>query len=166
VAGVEVRFTKGAGRRYTMTVTGAAGAELAPRQGPGYDDFLPHDAVHFLIEAELGLTGALFGQVAAGRGLLFWPSDPDERRRRTRRESRRRPAEPERAQMALSEDLAAVVPALWAARTGRRAGPVPAVPDGLPAGSVDRVVNRLDEFAGRWHALAPGEGITLRWPHG
>jgi hypothetical protein len=33
---------------------------------PGYDPRLPHDAAHFIVENELEITGAIFGQLAAG----------------------------------------------------------------------------------------------------
>jgi hypothetical protein len=33
---------------------------------PGYDEYLPHDLLHFVAEAEWGLDGSVFGQLAAG----------------------------------------------------------------------------------------------------
>ena len=45
MAVMEVTFTKLKGHRYLMTVVRERGPELAPRQGPGYHDYLPHDAV-------------------------------------------------------------------------------------------------------------------------
>ena len=71
---MDVTFTKDSGRRYLMTVVRERGPELAPRHGPGYDEYLPHDAVHFLVEAEARLTGGAFGRIAAGRNNLFWPA--------------------------------------------------------------------------------------------
>jgi hypothetical protein len=83
VPSMEVTFTKAAGRRYVMTVVRERGPRLAPRQGPGYDDHLPHDAVHFLVEAEARLSGGVFGQIAAGQNNIFWPADPRPRERFT-----------------------------------------------------------------------------------
>ncbi len=77
-----------------MTVRRQAGPSLAPRQGPGYDDHLPHDAVHLLVENEAGLTGGVFGRVAAGRSNIFWPADPKLQRRQARREAKRRRPRP------------------------------------------------------------------------
>ena len=48
---MEVTFTKLQGRRYLMTVVRDRGPELAPRQGPGYHDYLPHDAVQRTVAA-------------------------------------------------------------------------------------------------------------------
>ena len=64
---MKVTFAKATGRRYVMTVVRERGPQLAPRPGPGYDDYLPHDAVHFLVEAEAGLAGGVFGRIAAGQ---------------------------------------------------------------------------------------------------
>jgi hypothetical protein len=55
VASVDVTFTKVAGCRYLMTIVRERGPQLASRHGPGYDDYLPHDAVHFIVEAEARL---------------------------------------------------------------------------------------------------------------
>ena len=67
---MEVTFTKLPGRRYEMAVVRERGPVLAPRTGPGYHEYLPHDAVHFLVEAEAGLSGGAFGRAGecvAGR---------------------------------------------------------------------------------------------------
>jgi hypothetical protein len=64
---LEVTFTKATGRRYYMRVARQSGPPLAPRQGPGYHDYLPHDAVHFIVEAEAGLAGAVSGGSRAAR---------------------------------------------------------------------------------------------------
>ena len=161
MARVEVTFTKLAGRRYTMTVRRERGPELAPRQGPGYDDFLPHDAVHFIVEAEAGLAGGAFGRLAAGHSNIFWPADPAQRRRQARREGRRRLSAAHHDDMARSERLASAAPLLWEVRTGRRAD--------LPGWArvedpvLECVLGRLDAFAGQWSRLGDGESITLRW---
>jgi hypothetical protein len=167
---VEVTFTKAAGRRYTMAVARERGPQLAPRQGPGYDDYLPHDAVHFLVEAEAGLSGAVFGQIAAGRSNIFWPADPAVQRRQARREAKGAPSAAERADMARSEELASVCPPLWELRAGHRRTLPPwfsRVPAGmLESPLTERILGRLDEFAACWQGLSAGGSITLRWPHG
>jgi hypothetical protein len=66
---MDVTFTKAPGRRYFMTVVRERGVPLAPRQGPGYHDYLPHDAVHFLVESEAGLSGGV-ARHGAVRGRL------------------------------------------------------------------------------------------------
>jgi hypothetical protein len=164
---MEVTFTKAEGRRYLMTVARERGPELAPRHGPGYHEYLPHDAVHFLVEVEAGLSDAVFGQIAAGRRNIFAAVDPAERRRYARREARRRPLKSEMADTARSELLASLCSALWEVRAGHSRGlPVwLAETDTSLVGSplVERILGRLDEFAARWHALPTGGSITLAW---
>ena len=48
---MEVTFTKLTGRRYWMSEVRDRGPALARRQAPGYDEYLPHEAVHLLVEA-------------------------------------------------------------------------------------------------------------------
>jgi hypothetical protein len=165
---MDVTFTKDSGRRYLMTVVRERGPELAPRHGPGYDDYLPHDAVHFLVEAEAGLTGGAFGRIAAGQSNMFWPTDNRLVRRQNRREARRKTSAAEHAQMGRSENLASVCQVLWQLREGHRAEPPPwfgRVPPEDPQSELtERILARLGEFAARWHALPVGGGITLTWP--
>lgn len=164
---VEVTFTKLPGRRYVISVSRERGPALSPRQGPGYDDHLPHDAVHLIVESEAGLAGGVFGRVANGESNLFHPADPHEARRRRRREAKRKRPAHEGLDMARSELLASVCPRVWELRTGRRAS----LPEWFSASGdasidselVDRVVARLDKFAERWHALPPGGSVTLLW---
>jgi hypothetical protein len=165
---MRVTFTKVGGRRYVVTVIRERGPELAPRQGPGYDDYLPHDAVHFLVEAESGLTAGVFGQIAAGRNNLFWPADPAQQRRQARKERKLKPRDNERADMARSEELASVCWPLWELRVGHRREP-PAwfsrvQPGTLESPLVERILARLDVFAAQWHSLPGGGSITLTWP--
>lgn len=169
VASMDVTFTKVAGRRYLMTVVRERGPRLAPRHGPGYDDYLPHDAVHFIVEAEAHLSGGVFGRIAAGQSNIFWAADPRVLRRQVRREAKRRPSATERAQMARSEELASICQPLWELRAGhRRELPLwfsSLTPDSLePSPLRERILARLDEFAARWHALPVGRSITLSWP--
>ena len=165
---MDVTFTKMSGRRYRMTVVREHGPELAPRQGPGYDDHLPHDAVHFLVEAEAGLSGGAFGRIATGRSNIFWAVDPVARKRQARREKKRPPSKAEHADMARSEALAYLCNSLWQVRAGQRSE----LPDGLSSMEpgicesplVERILVRLDAFALRWHALPVGGSVTLSWP--
>ena len=61
-----VHFRKTGARRYAVLVERDHAPTLVA-QAPGYDDYLPHDLLHFVAEAEWGLDGGVFGQLAAGR---------------------------------------------------------------------------------------------------
>lgn len=167
---MEVTFTKVAGRRYVMTVVRERGPQLAPRQGPGYHDHLPHDAVHFLVEAEARLSSGVFGQIADGQNNIFWPADPGAQRRQARREAKRRSSTAERADTARSEELASVCQPLWELRAGHRRTLPPwfsrLKPGSLDSPLIERIVGRLDAFAACWQALPAGGSTTLVWPLG
>jgi hypothetical protein len=111
----------------------------------GYDDSLPHDLLHFVAEAEYGLDGAVFGDLAAGgNARIFQSCDQDlttklwrkQRIRRTRLPAGRR-----------SEELAWELEQRWRARTLE-----------------PRLQLKLDDLARRWHALQVGGSLTLEWP--
>ncbi len=165
---MQVTFTKVPGRRYVMTVVRERGPELAPRQGPGYHDHLPHDAVHFLVEAEARLAGGVFGRIAAGHNNLFWPADPAARQRQARRERKWKPGQQEQADMGRSEALASVCQPLWEFRAGLR-GELPPWSSRIEPGTLESplvasILARLGEFAGRWRPVAEHGGVTLAWP--
>jgi hypothetical protein len=163
---MKVTFTKIGLRRYAVIV----GREYAPRvamwPAPGYDDFLPHDLLHFVAEAEWRLDGAVFGQLAAGGDAgTFVPTDKAlvgkaMRRRKLARKGKQRGRR--------SELLADIL--LDASRARQRRAPVPADWDErlerarVDPKRLDRVVASLDEIAERWHALHVGESLTLEWP--
>ena len=60
---------------------------------PGYDDDIPHDLVHYVVEAVLGFGSGVFGRAAAGGGT-FVPvpsadTSPRERARQRRKQKKR-----------------------------------------------------------------------------
>jgi hypothetical protein len=171
VASMQVTFTKVAGRRYLMTVARERGPRLAPRHGPGYDDYLPHDAVHFIVEAEARLSGGIFGRIAAGQSNMFWTADPRGLRSQKRREAKRGPTPAQHADMARSEELAGLCRPLWELRAGHRrelplwwSSLTPDAKESLESPLCERILTRLDAFAVRWRALPTGGGVTLTWP--
>ncbi len=167
MGGVDVTFTKLAGR-YEIAVRRTAGPELAPRNGPGHSDAVPHDVAHLLVEIEDGLRGAVYGRLAAADGDdgMFWPVDPAARRASLKR--RRTPTPQESADMARSERLASLSVALWEVARGRRGydatWPGPVENSDIESGLLERLYARYDDFAARWAALPAGGSITLAWP--
>lgn len=160
---MKVTFTKTDGARYSVAITHENGPELVTRQAPGYDEYMPHDLAHFLVEEQFGLRLGVFGQLAAGGEGIFAPA-PQDRSGRTRRTAHRA-ADTGRADMERSERLVTLCQPLWEIRSGRKPA-VPAVVDMTLATpfQVDRMMYRFDEIAERWHALEPGESLTLEWP--
>jgi hypothetical protein len=165
---MEISFTRTGARRYAVTAHREVSARVAMDPAPGFDEHLPHDLVHFVVEQRWGLRDGIYGQLAAGGDAhTFRPVDEVRTRRWARRSARRNAASG--AHVALSERLATVAHAAWWERHGRP-GPAHALTDaglggaGVDAAKLAGALDRLDELAERWHALAVGESLTLRWP--
>jgi hypothetical protein len=163
---VKVTFRKTGNGRYGVFVQRDHAPALVMHPAPGFDEFLPHDLLHFVGEAEWGLDGAVFGQLAAGGDAgTFWPADQELLAKAMRRRKRRRRGSPRGRR---SELIAAILERAWAAQHGRARLPS-TWEDELAAARVDRrrlaaVVASLDELAERWHGLRIGESMTLEWP--
>lgn len=167
---MDVIFERTGARRYATVVAPIGEAPRRTDPAPGFDDQIPHDVVHYLVEAELGLTHGVYGRAAAGGGGFFptGEGDPRERARARRRLKRRESSlsRADRGDMARSEQLAAWCDLAWRRRAGARTPewaecePVP--PDDEAV--VDRVVSRLDELAPLWRDLPIGGQLRFTWP--
>ncbi|HLV74137.1 hypothetical protein FHX41_2547 [Actinomadura hallensis] len=170
---MEVSFERTGERRYATVVTLPG---LAPRRmdpAPGYDDEIPHDLVHYLAEAELGLTAGVYGRAAAGGGefrpTAETPGDPRRRTREQRRLKKREAslARRDRGDMARSEHFAGLCDLAWRRRSGAAtpawAEREPIPPEDAPV--VDRILRHLDELAPLWRDLPVGGALTFTWPH-
>ena len=165
---MRVSFEKTGSRRYGVVVERERAPRLVMNPAPGYDDYLPHDLLHFVAEAEWKLNGAVFGQLAAGGDAgTFRPVDQSllARAMRDRKRRRRRAGKPKGRR---SEVLAHILEHAWRARHGR--APLPTdwsrqlESAGVTSERLERVVDRLDELAERWRSLGIGEQLTLDWP--
>lgn len=63
---MKVHFIRSGERRYSMRIERTDAPVLVMDPAPGFDPDLPHDMVHFVVEAALGLKTGVFGQIAAG----------------------------------------------------------------------------------------------------
>lgn len=163
---MNVTFMRTGERRYSVFVERDSAPAMVMRTAPGYDEYLPHDLLHFVAEAEWGLDGAVFGQLAAGGDAgTFSPLDQTlaGKWHRRRKRLRRRHKGGRR-----SELLTGVLERAWNAHRGR--GRLPTDwGERLERARVDperleAVVASLDELAERWHSLRIGESLTLEWP--
>ena len=165
---MKVSFAKTGARRYAVVVDRERAPEVVMDPAPGYDDYLPHDMLHFVAEAEWALNGAVFGELAAGGDAgTFHPVDHSlvARAMRDRKRRRRRAVRPKGRR---SETLAHILEHAWNARHGREPLPVDwnqqLESARVSSDRLERVVDRLDELAERWHSLRVGEQLTLEWP--
>jgi hypothetical protein len=141
---MKVVFVKKGSRRYSVVVRRERYPDLWCGS-IGYDDQLPHDLLHFVAEAEHGLDGGIFGDLAAGgNARIFQSFDPALTTKLWRKQRIHRTRLPDGRR---SEQLAWELEQRWAARS---------LPPDLQ--------RKLDDLAERWHALQVGGSLTLEWP--
>ncbi|WP_028924441.1 hypothetical protein [Pseudonocardia acaciae] len=163
---MEISFTRTGARRYAVTAGREKSARVTMDPAPGFDERLPHDLVHFVVEVHWGLRDGIFGQLdAGGDAHTFRPVDEVRTRRWARRSARRNSASG--GDVGRSELLAAVTYTAWWARHGR------ALPDDMADrlaaaeitdAELNGALDRMDELSGRWRGLGVGESLTLSWP--
>lgn len=175
---MEVTFRKTGERRYAVVVQAEGKGPHTVDPAPGFDPHIPHDLVHYVVEAELSLAGGVYGRAASGGGTFYSAGatpggqTPRERARERRKQSRReqqlRRDEQAEQEMQLSERLAGVCDVLWRRRRGQRPDATRAAPQlTLSAAEQERalrVVDRLDQLAPRWSELPLGGELTFVWP--
>lgn len=187
---MEVTFRKTGSRQYAIDVRRERFPDVTMDPAPGFDLHLPHDLVHFVVEAEMGLELGVFGQLAKGgnsgtfRKLSTPQSGIQSARRERRRESKRAAPLSEAGHLdaVFSERAAVICEHAWLMRSGdpellgrgREMTPfVKRMRDECSAtenalltpGTIGSVCGRFDELSRKWAALEVGSGITLRWPH-
>ena len=181
-------FQRTGQRRYAIQARRPGLPELVMDPAPGYDPLMPHDLLHLVVEAQLGLDGGVFGQLAAGGDAgTFHPiadsAAPPRAGARSRRGVARRGKKLMRAgrgDSAKSERAAYIYGYEWLARPTspdrRKTAPAmsevashirgTATSDELRAldERLAQVCRQLDKLSSRWSQLAIGESMSVRWP--
>jgi hypothetical protein len=155
---------------------------------PGFDPLMPHDMMHLVVEAKLGLKHGIFGQLAAGgtAGTFYIPTTQVSTRKlsrarnhlRTRgqkllQEGRDDCAQSERAtymcwhewrsrSKVSSERLAAQSMTEQAKQVKGVARS--AEQEKFNIRKLDEICVHLDELSSRWSQLKVGERMIVRWP--
>lgn len=169
-------FKRTGTRRYAVGISVSGGAERVMDPAPGYDDDIPHDLVHYLVEAALGFSRGVFGRAAQGGGTfvareaegLSTRERARQRRKQQKREGSLRALDESSArEMGASEQLAAVCDVAWRRKHGQRPDALRKPPEMTPAfeaNDIARVVEQLDALAPRWRALPVGGALAFEWP--
>jgi hypothetical protein len=168
---VRVTFRKTHRRGYAVDISREHHEDLTMNPAPGYDDLLPHDLVHLLVELHWHLSDGIFGGVAAGGNAgTFRLADARptaETTRERRRKARRVGRSIGGADMARSEHLAGVVHARWNAHQHGTA-----LPDwyaGAVAASeateaeLEAVLVKAEALSERWRRVQVGEAMSVDW---
>ena len=167
-------FRRTGQRRYAVEVQRPGFPVLEMNPAPGYDPRMPHDLMHLVVEAQLGLTHAIFGQLAAGGTAgtfhLFVKNDEGSRkitRARTRVKARGKKLLKEgRDECAQSEWAAHICWNEWVARSSpaqpkRRSA---MEPPALDQRKLDEICEHLDQLSAEWSSLEIGESMSVAWP--
>jgi hypothetical protein len=176
---VSVVFRRVGVRRYSVVVLRKG---LPPHEfgGPGYDDKMPHDLQHFIVERELGIEHGIFGFLSAGGET---GGDPHEvgraasrRRRKSKQRDERMKRRGARAEGAASEHAAGTCWFEWLRRSGdpraatiatRMATTVSKMAEDARRQygeeALARICACMDELSAKWSRLAIGESFTEVW---
>jgi hypothetical protein len=172
---MQVIFRRTGERRYAVVVEVPGQATQTMSPAPGFDEHIPHDLVHYVVEAELGFDAGVFGRAARGGGTFYAAEssiNSREQARRRRKQARREQALSREGahneQLNTSERLASLCDLAWRRRHGQRPDPAhwsPTTPvSATDAARIERVVSRLDQIAPLWKQLPVGGELALTWP--
>jgi hypothetical protein len=182
-------FQRTGKRRYAVGAKRESFPDLEMNPAPGYDPLIPHDLMHLVVEAQLGLTRGIFGQLAAGGNAgtfhsLFDPKVKTQTASRARHKLKKRGKKllhDGRDDCARSERATFICRHEWLARSKSRlrrsiaegmsqqAKQVRKVGSAKELSSLndkklEEICRHLDELSSAWSKLEVGESITVRWP--
>lgn len=184
-----VVFQRTGQRRYAIEAQRPDFPAVVMNPAPGYDQFLPHDMMHLVVEAQLGLTLGVFGQLAQGgdAGTFHLPLQQDKSARETARARTRIKArgakllKEGRDESARSERATYICWYEWLARSRSSelrkraqgmAKNAEQVKDsarttelrGLNKKKLDEICGHLDRLSSHWSRLEVGQAMAVRWP--
>ena len=184
-----VVFRRNGERRYSVEAQrpGLPPVEMNP--APGYDPLMPHDMMHLVVEAQLGLTHGIFGQLAAGgtAGTFHLLTSSSEGSRQTARASKRvsvrgrKLLKQGRDDCVQSERATYIAWQEWLSRSSspvqRKLSAVmaqqareirhtsnPRKLSTLNQRKLDEICKHLDELSSHWSRLKVGESMAVHWP--
>jgi hypothetical protein len=173
---MDVLFKRTGPRRYAVNVHVDGRASQIMDPAPGFDDHIPHDLVHYVVEAELRLCAGVFGRAASGGGNFYHASldggsareRARQQRKQRRREARLGSAQVNREDLSSSERLAGLCDLAWRRRHGQRPDPARWQEEqplsAEERAQIERVLTPLARLASIWHELPVGGELVLTWP--
>ncbi len=184
-----VVFSRNGERRYSVEAQRPGFPDVVMNPAPGYDPLMPHDMMHLVVEAQLGLTHAIFGQLAAGgtAGSFHLSLTSSEGSRQTARASKRVAVRGKkllkrgRDECVESERATYICWQEWLSRSSSpekrklsasMAQQAKEVRDTanekelrtLDQRKLDEICEQLDELSSQWSRLKVGESMTIHWP--
>jgi hypothetical protein len=184
-----VVFRRTGQRRYAVEAQRPGFPDLEMNPAPGYDERLPHDMMHMVVEAQLGLTRGVFGQLAAGgdAGTFHLLVQSDESSRKLTRARKgvsargRKLMRAGRDEALESERATYICWYEWLARSssteqrelsqamakqveqvrGTAGAPELRV---LTPSKLNEICQHLDELSAHWSSLEVGQSMAVVWP--
>ena len=182
-------FQRTGERRYAVEAQRPGRPDVVMNPAPGYDRLIPHDMMHLVVEAQLGLTLGVFGQLAAGgdAGTFHVPmhsGDDSRKLARVRKRSRgkgQKLLREGRDESQRSERATYICWYEWLARSSssdrvklsqtmaKQAKQVRDVAGDaelpmLTGRRLDEICKHLDNLSSHWSSLEVGQSIAVRWP--
>lgn len=182
-------FQRTGERRYTVEAQRPGRPVVVMNPAPGYDRLIPHDMMHLVVEAQLGLNRGVFGQLAAGgdAGTFHVPMHSGDDSRKLARMRKRQRGKGQkllregRGECQRSERATYICWYEWLARSSsndriklaqtmeKQAKQVRDVARDaelpmLTERKLDEICEHLDELSSHWSSLEVGQSIAVRWP--
>lgn len=184
-----VVFRRTGQRRYSIEARRSEFPDVVMDPAPGFDKLIPHDLMHLVVEAQLGLTRGVFGQLAAGgdAGTFHLPVQPDKSTRETARtrsriktrgakllkEGRDESARSERATyicwyewLARAQSSELRKRAQTMARNAEQVRDAAAAAESRAIGQkkLDEICGHLDRLSSLWSSLEIDQSMAVHWP--
>lgn len=185
---MKVEFRKTGERRYAVKIQRENLPDLEMNPAPGFDELMPHDLLHFLVEQEFGLRNAIYGQLEHGgtAGTFHQVSDEKSDKRtasRQRRKTAKRGekmlktslneyAKSERAtyvcmyewfSVSSDEKLKARAREMKPSIESTYAQMTEAERKNYTKEKLSEIRNKMDELSRKWSALKANESIIFDW---
>ena len=184
-----VVFRRVGQRRYAVEARRFGFPDLEMNPAPGYDQLIPHDLMHMVVEAQLGINRAVFGQLASGgdagtfhpifrnnektREIARVRTHVKDRGKKLLREGRDDCAQSEGATYicwqywlahAQSTDRKATSQSMTQQAKEVRDVASPRELGALNRSKLDEICKHLDELSSHWSKLEIGQSMAVRWP--
>jgi hypothetical protein len=182
-------FRRTGQRRYAVEAQRPRFPNIVMNPAPGYDPLMPHDLMHLVVEAQLGITRGIFAQLADGGNagtfqLSVKSSDSSREVARARRRMAARGKKllrDARDELAQSEQATYICWQEWLARSpstknrelsremAQQAQQVRGTAGAaeriaLSPTKLDEICKHLDHLSSHWSRLSVGESMAVRWP--
>ena len=183
---MKVEFSKTGAKRYAVKILHDDAPVYEMNPAPGFDNLMPHDLCHFIVEQVLHIENAIFGQAAKGSGTFRnLPSETsndknDSRQRRKAKQKAKKSVKQNSEDYAKSERATYICWQNWLSesvdpeskcRAAEMQQNVDSIYNQMPAAeraiytkeNLAKVRLKMDELSRRWKSVEVGESMIVDW---